>query len=50
MVDELIIDWLRSEECANLEIPILVNGLDSPVELLSQCFGEETLDWDVKLL
>lgn len=36
--------WVRSE------LPVLVNGLDGPIELLTKCLGEEFLDWDVELL
>ncbi len=32
------------------ELPILVNRLDCPIELLPQCFGKELLDRHVKLL
>jgi hypothetical protein len=38
----------RSLAC--LELPVLVDGLDGPVELLAQCLGEELLDRDVELL
>lgn len=34
----------------NLELPILLNGLDSPLELLTQRLGEEFLDGNVELL
>lgn len=32
------------------ELPVLVDGLDSPVELLTQSLGEEALDRYVELL
>ena len=35
---------------ARLELPVLVDGLDGPVEFLAQCLGEEFLDRDVELL
>jgi hypothetical protein len=35
---------------ATLEIPVLVDGLDGPVELLAQSFGEEALDRNVEFL
>jgi len=35
---------------ADLELPILINGFDSPFKFLPQCLGEETLDGDVKFL
>jgi hypothetical protein len=34
----------------DLEFPIFFNGLDGPVELLTECLGEEFLNWDVELL
>jgi hypothetical protein len=34
----------------DLEVPILVNGLDGPVELLAERLGEETLDGHFELL
>lgn len=33
-----------------LELPILINGLDSPVELLTESLGKELFNWDVELL
>jgi hypothetical protein len=33
-----------------LELPVLVNALDGPFELLSKCLGEELLDRNVELL
>ncbi len=33
-----------------LELPVLVHGLDGPVELLTEGLGEEALNWDVELL
>ena len=35
---------------SRLELPILVDTLDRPVELLAQRLGEEALDGDVELL
>jgi hypothetical protein len=34
----------------SLELPVLVDGLDGPVELLAQSLREEALDGDVELL
>jgi hypothetical protein len=33
-----------------LELPVLVNGLDGPIELLAECLGEELLDRNVEFL
>ena len=33
-----------------LELPILINTLDRPIELLPQRLGEEALDRDIELL
>ena len=33
-----------------LELPVLVDTLDRPVELLAKCLGEEALDGDIELL
>lgn len=33
-----------------LELPVLINRFDSPVELFTKCLGEELFDRDVELL
>ena len=33
-----------------LELPILINTLDRPIELLPQCLGKEALNRDIELL
>jgi hypothetical protein len=35
---------------ACLELPVFVDGLDGPIELLPQCLGEELFNRDVELL
>lgn len=40
----------RKNGTAILEFPILVNGLDGPVELLPERFREESFDRNVELL
>jgi hypothetical protein len=40
----------QSRASRHLELPIFVNRLDRPVELLSQCLREEALDRYVELL
>jgi hypothetical protein len=45
----------RSWQCSafsrsRLEVPVLVDRLDGPVELLAESLGEESLDRNVKLL
>lgn len=50
MVEKSVVDGPRGERVCNLELPILINGLDSPVEFFSQSLGEEALDWDIELL
>jgi hypothetical protein len=45
---DIIIESVVGE--LGLELPVLVDGLDRPVELLAQCFGEEALDRHIELL
>lgn len=33
-----------------LEFPVLIHGLDGPIEFLAQCLGEEALDGDIEFL
>lgn len=34
---------------SELELPVLLNGLDGPLEFLTQRFGEELLDGNIVL-
>lgn len=43
-------DQIRPCGMGRLELPVLVDTLDSPVKLLTQSLGEEALDRDVELL
>jgi hypothetical protein len=42
----------KTQRCllVTLEIPVLVDGLDGPIELFAQRLGEEPLDRDVEFL
>lgn len=44
------ISMLAIPPVVDLEFPILVDRFNGPLKFLSECFGEEFLYWDVKLL
>ena len=39
----------RQRQPSFLEFPVLVDRLDSPIELFAKCLREETLDWHIEL-
>jgi hypothetical protein len=39
-----------SRNSRRLELPVLINTLDRPIELLTQSLGEEAFDGDIELL
>jgi hypothetical protein len=40
----------RQRQPSFLELPVLVNRLDSPIELFAKCLREETLNRHIELL
>lgn len=40
----------RQRQPPFLELPVLVDRLDSPIELFAKCLREETLDGHIELL
>ena len=40
----------RQRQPSILELPVLVNRLDSPIELFAKCLREETLNRHIELL
>jgi hypothetical protein len=46
----VLCDQYVPDGISHLELPVLVDTLDRPVELLTQRLGEETLNGDIELL
>ena len=43
---------MKSREIGSktLEFPVLIRGLNSPLELLAESLGEDSLEWNIELL